>query len=443
MTDPTSELRFTSERIRALLRGLEGLTSGETDRRLEVSPLHDELDAIASGINVLAEELRRAHAWFADANFATAFRSNPCAMTITRLSDARFVDVNAGFERQTGYRRDEVMGRSIQEFGMWIDPDDLGAIAAALQDGGRLDSREVRFRTRGGRLATAVYSADIITFGDERCVLAVGLDVTDRKNTEMQAAALREELAHLGRVTMVDALTGSLAHEINQPLTAVMANAEAALRFLAAQPPRLRELGVTLNEIVNDNKRAGDVVQRMRTLLRKSPTLYEPVEVNSTVRDVVKLVQGNAAARRIALDVELGAGIDSVSGDRTQIQQVLLNLLLNAFDAVQTRDVIHRKVQVRTTRRDSEAVIEVTDQGAGLADEELALIFEPFFTTKRDGLGLGLSICRAIVGAHGGTLDAVRNPETGMTFSASFPICKRPGPDGTGPHAAARMQEQR
>jgi two-component system, LuxR family, sensor kinase FixL len=390
---------------------------------------------------VTADDRRQPALQQPDANFATAFHSNPCSMTITRLSDGRFQDVNQSFERQTGFRRDEVIGRTIEEFGLWIDPDDLAAVADELVSGGRPNNLEVRFRTKSGAAATCVYSADIITFGGEPCVLAVGLDVTERKNSEIQAAKLRDELAHLGRVTMLDALTGSLAHEINQPLTAVMANAEAALRFMSADPPRLRDLRETLNEIVSANKRAGEVVRRMRTLLKKSATLYEPIEVNSTVQDVLTLVQGNALGRRILLDVELASDLEPVLGDRIQIQQVVINLLLNAFDAVQEHEARDRRVRLRTARRGSTAVIEVSDYGAGLSDEALERIFEPFYTTKRDGLGLGLSICRAIVGAHGGMLDATRNPGRGLTFSAAFPLhCTLP--TAPQPSSFARLQER-
>ena len=192
---------------------------------------------------------------------------------------------------------------------------------------------------------------------------------------------------------------------------------------------------------MSDNRRAGDVLQRMRTLLKKGGTRYEPLEVNTTVTEVVKLVQGNAVGRRIALDVELASDIAPVMGDRIQVQQVVLNLLMNAFDAVQERDIDERRVCVRTAPREQAAVVEVTDRGSGLSDEALALIFEPFYTTKKDGMGLGLSISRAIVGAHGGSLDAMRNPEAGMTFSASFPFWQSLESAGPTTVGAQRLQE--
>jgi two-component system sensor kinase FixL len=293
---------------------------------------------------------------------------------------------------------------------------------------------------------------EISPFDDELDAIAFGINILVEKlgwaqarlaETERsQADELRGNLVHLGRVRMLDALSGSFAHEINQPLTAVMANAEAGMRLLAAQPPRLLELRETLDEIRRDNKRASDVMQRVRMLVKKRATLFEPVEVNATVNEVVTLIQGNAAGRRIVLDVDLAPGIDPVLGDRIQIQQVVLNLLLNAFDAVQERGTALRHVQLRTTRRDLTAVIAVVDQGFGLSDAEIPFLFEPFFTTKTQGLGLGLSICRTIVTAHGGTLHAARNPSAGMTFSACFPFHGKLDPMAPASSGAGQGQGQ-
>jgi C4-dicarboxylate-specific signal transduction histidine kinase len=246
-------------------------------------------------------------------------------------------------------------------------------------------------------------------------------DITERKRAETEIGALRDELAHLGRVTSLEALTGSLAHEINQPLTAVMTNADTGLRLIASQPPDLAELGRTLREIIKESQRAGDVLQRVRSLLKKESTRYESVDLNQTIREVVRLVQGTAISRRIVLDVDLSPAAKVVLGDRVQLQQVVLNLLLNAFDAVEAREPDARRVTLRTTTHDDQAVVAVIDQGVGLTDAGLSRMFEPFYTTKRDGMGLGLSICQAIVGAHGGALRAERNTDCGMTLLASFP----------------------
>lgn len=418
---------FGRQRVRDLLDGLERLAAGETQTDLPISPLHDELDAIAFAVNSLVSELRFAHARFTEServNFATAFHSNPCGMAIVRVSDGQFKDVNAAFERQTGFARDEVAGLTVHDLNVWIDPDDAAAISREIGSGGRCGGREIRFRDRNGQPSISVCSAEVITFQGEACVLAAGLDVTDRKHAETQAAALREELAHLGRVTMLDALAGSLAHEINQPLTAVMANTEAALQLLATHPLPLQEVRDTLNDILSDNKRAGEVVWRMAAMLKKGASQYEPIDVNRTVSEVITLVQSNAISRRISIDVRLDAGIDQVWGDRVQIQQVVLNLLVNAFDAVAECAPASRRVRIQTLARDRVAVIEVSDQGAGLSEDALAAVFEPFYTTKRNGLGLGLWICRGIVAAHGGTLDARPNHGPGMTFSTTLPAMR-------------------
>ena len=454
---PSSELTFARERIAALLHTLERLAGGDFEAAAALSPAHDELDGMATAINALGAQLRRGQLWrlaaerlgdtsrsqppaSPDPSFAAAFRSNPCLMTITNLSEGRFLDVNESFERHTGYQRDEVIGRIVAEIRMWVDPQDLTELGIAMRQG-KVGSREVRLRSKSGTLCTYVYSVEIIVFNGEPCVLGVGLDITLRKNAELQAASLGEQLAHLGRVTMLEALAGSLAHEISQPLTAVAANAEAAIRLLGTTPPPLDELGEALDEVRSDTRRASDVLLRIRTLLKHGTTPHDAVEVNSTVGDVVKLVRGNALGRRITLDVELAPRVEPVSGDRIQIQQVVLNLLMNAFDAVEGRNPADRRVRVQTTSDARVAAVDVSDHGEGLSDEALALIFEPFYTTKQDGIGLGLPICRRIVAAHGGTLEAKRNAGMGMTFSARFPIV---GPAAVERSAAgSQLLEQR
>ncbi len=271
------------------------------------------------------------------------------------------------------------------------------------------------------------FPAELWSYPQRRGAAVVGAvvgfsDITQRKEAEDKAAALSDELAHFNRVGMLMALTGALAHEINQPLTAVGVNVETALLLLGAKSLNLDELRETLRDIRSDNQRAGDVLQNVRGLLRRTPTRYEQVEINSTVADVVRLIQNSAVRRGILIDVDLTPEKRPVRGDRTQIQQVVLNLLMNACDAVQANQRPLRRVNLKTVARGDRMVVEVSDRGTGLSDDEVERAFEPFYTTKHDGMGLGLSICRSIVGAHGGTLDAARNPENGMTFSVTFPL---------------------
>jgi len=250
-----------------------------------------------------------------------------------------------------------------------------------------------------------------------------------REEAENRAAVLRDELAHLGRVGMLGALSGALAHEINQPLAAMRVNTEAALLLLGTQPAPLQDLRETLNDIRNDSRRAGEVLQHVRNLLKKEAASYGPVELNSTIVDVTRLMQGSAMKRGIQIDVQLGPGSKPVWGDPIQIQQVVLNLLMNACDAVQGNKKKPRTVHLMTGFSGERAVVAVRDNGPGLPDDAIERVFEPFYTTKRDGMGLGLSICRSIVLAHDGTLEAARNPEGGMTFSVTLPFVQ-PGMPG-------------
>jgi C4-dicarboxylate-specific signal transduction histidine kinase len=253
-------------------------------------------------------------------------------------------------------------------------------------------------------------------------VLSIVRDITERRRAELQARELRDELAHVGRVTTLAALTGSLAHEINQPLAAVMTNAQAARRLMAAPVPDLAELRAALADIVADNQRAAEVVKRLRSLLRKDTSEYAPVDVNDSIGEIIKVLQGDIASRRIALDVELAPDLPPVLGDRVQLQQVTLNLLMNAFEALERDDRSVKPVQIRTALADGMITVEVEDDGVGLTDEQLPRMFEPFYTTKPDGMGLGLAICQTILSAHDGSVDVSRNPGRGTTFSFSLPV---------------------
>ena len=250
-------------------------------------------------------------------------------------------------------------------------------------------------------------------------VLSIVRDITERRRAELQARELRDELAHVGRVTTLAALTGTLAHEINQPLAAIMTNAQAATRLIAAPVPDLVELRAALADIVSDNQRAADVVRRLRSLLKKDTSEYAAVNLNASIDEVIKVLQSDIVSRRIVLDLELAPNLPRVLGDRVQLQQVMLNLLMNAFEALE--NVAIKRVILRTDADDSTVRVSVIDHGVGLTDEQLPRMFEPFYTTKADGMGLGLAICQTIMNAHDGTVAVQRNVERGTTFSFSLP----------------------
>jgi two-component system sensor kinase FixL len=248
-------------------------------------------------------------------------------------------------------------------------------------------------------------------------VLASVIDIGARKALERAAAAQHDELAHLSRVAMLGELSGSLAHELNQPLTAILSNAQAAQRFLAQRPPRVDQIDEILADIVKSDHRARAVIQRLRAMLRKEESRLQALDLNDLVEESLRLMRSDLLNRGVTVVVDLEPGLPVVSGDRNQLQQVLLNFLMNACDAMDAQPQSERRLRV-VSRASAPGRVEiaVSDRGAGIAPSDLERIFEPFVTTKAKGLGLGLAICRSIVDAHGGRLWATNGADGGATL---------------------------
>jgi len=253
-------------------------------------------------------------------------------------------------------------------------------------------------------------------------VLASVVDITERRKIERTTARQRDELAHMSRVAMLGELSGSLAHELNQPLTAILSNAQAAQRFLAQSPPRVDKLAEILADIVKSDHRAGAVIQRLRSLLRKEDAQRRLLDLNEVVEESLRLLRSDLLSRRVAVDADLAEALPAVSGDRNQLQQVLLNLVINGCDAMDGREA-DRRLLVRT-RATAQGNVElsVSDRGEGIPAEDLDRVFEPFVTTKSQGIGLGLAICRSIVEAHSGRLWATNNADCGATLHCELPV---------------------
>ena len=259
--------------------------------------------------------------------------------------------------------------------------------------------------------------------GSANQVLGASTDVTPRKEAELTLRRQREEIAHVARVSALGELAASLAHELNQPLTAILSNAQAAQRFLSDKAPDLEEIREILKDIVADNSRAGEVIRRMRALVKKEDLNFIVLDLAGVIREVVQLVHSDAILRNVQVLLLTSSKLPLVRGDKVQLQQVVLNLLLNAFDAMKDASVAEREVVVRAETNGARAVeVAVRDRGAGLASDQLDKIFDPFFTTKREGLGMGLSISRSIIEAHGGHLWAKNNPDRGATFYFTVPF---------------------
>jgi len=253
-------------------------------------------------------------------------------------------------------------------------------------------------------------------------MLGVTIDITRRKQAELAVQQQRNELTHLSRVTTLGELSGSLAHELNQPLAAILSNAQAAQRFLARGNTDLAEIQDILKDIVSEDKRAVEVIQRLRLLLKKGEVQHLPVNLNKVVEEVLKIVNSDLMNHNITVNLDLDQKLPAVIGDRVQLQQVLLNLIMNACEAMSHTHAGRRRLFVRTEANDvDKALVSVGDQGPGIPSESLESIFEPFFTTKLQGMGLGLPICCTIVTAHGGHLWATNNTPSGAVFHFKLP----------------------
>jgi two-component system sensor kinase FixL len=243
--------------------------------------------------------------------------------------------------------------------------------------------------------------------------------VTLMRDKELEIIEQREELLHVTRVGKLAEFVSSLAHEISQPLTAILSYAQAAQRMLAGREPEIQQI---LSYIINDDQRATEVIRRLRSLLRKSKPEMKPLDINVIINETVMLIATDAAVRNDILKIELERDLPLVCGDRIQLQQVLLNLISNSFDALEGSKG-KREILILTLRKDTDTiVVEVKDSGCGIPAQNIPKLFTHFFTSKPDGLGMGLSISRSIVESHGGRLDVKNNPDRGATFYFTIPI---------------------
>jgi PAS domain S-box-containing protein len=251
----------------------------------------------------------------------------------------------------------------------------------------------------------------------------VGRHITERRLAEEALRAMQAELAHVNRVTTMGQLTASIAHEVNQPIAATVTNAQAALRWLRAQPPDLDEVRASLSRIVEDGKRAGNVIGGILALVHKVPPRKDRFDLNEAVLEMVVLTRSEVLKHGISLQTELAPGLPRVEGDRTQLQQVILNLIVNAIEAMGGFDEGTRELRINTERSAAGGVlVTVRDSGPGLDPADVEHVFTAFYTTKPKGMGMGLAICRSMVEAHGGRMWASANEPRGAVFQFTLPL---------------------
>jgi PAS domain S-box-containing protein len=385
------------------------------------SPSQAELRLIESAADIarIAIQHQRANQALRDseARNRAMLRAIPDWMFLTTV-DGTFLDYHAQDPSALHVPPAAFLGRNVAE----ILPPSVGQLLTHAF--GRVsvsDEPERLEYVLGPDGAERFFEACVVRCDGDK-VLSIVRDITDRRRAELETDAQRRELAHLSRVATLGELTGALAHELSQPLTAVRANAQAARHLLNREPLDLPELREALDDIVRNNRRAGTVIDRLRAMLRKEPPSFQPVDVNDVVRDVVDMAHSEILSRRINLTSRLTPEVPLVQGDRIQLQQVLLNLILNACDAMGEAAATGRQLVLATELTDGLVQLAVSDRGTGIPESQLERVFEPFVTFRSQGLGLGLAISRSIVSDHGGSIRAENNADGGATFRCFLPV---------------------
>jgi PAS domain S-box-containing protein len=421
--------RFRSRHTASLLKFHNQPRSGLLGDRLELHGLHkdgqefpveiilspldtDEGLLVCGSIRDVSER-KRAKEAIAESAEQVRLMADALPVFISYADvEQRYRFANHAFEEWLGVSREEIRGRTVKDV---IGEESYEAIQSHVEEAlaGRDVSYErdvlrrgVRHRLRVSLVPHRDRDGNVIG------VYALASDVTAQVNAEEESRRHREELARVSRVATVGELTASLAHELNQPLSAIISNAQASRRFLAGEEPDVQELRDALHDIIEDGKRAADVIRGLRALLQKGDIERRVLDLNEIIREVAALMHGELVAKSIRLELDLESALPPVVGDRIQLQQVFLNLILNGSDAMKDVAAAHRELVIKTAIDGADTVeIAVRDAGQGLDPDNADRLFEPFHTTKPDGLGMGLSINRSIVDAHGGRLWATQNPD--------------------------------
>jgi PAS domain S-box-containing protein len=354
----------------------------------------------------------------------SVFESSAIGVALADL-EGRFIATNPVFQKMLGYTEQEFEQLHFLDITVEEDRDLNSALVADLLDGKRREFEiEKQYRRKNGSLVSVRNSVSVVSGSDRvpRFLLALSEDVTRRHLAEAALDKARSELAHVARVTALSALTASIAHEVNQPLSGIVTNASTCLRMLDADPPNVEGARETARRTIRDGNRASDVITRLRALFGKKSTPFELFDLNEAAQEVIALSVSELQRNRVTLQSNLATDLPSVLGDRIQVQQVILNLIRNGLDAMSTVEDRQRELLVMTERDEGGgARLSVTDSGVGIDPQIEEKLFEPFHTTKGDGMGIGLSVSRSIMESHQGRLWAARNEGPGATFSFVLP----------------------
>jgi PAS domain S-box-containing protein len=354
------------------------------------------------------------------------FENSAIGVALTDLS-GRYLATNSAYQGMLGYTEEELCELTFLELTHEEYREANWRLITELLEGKRTQFQiEKQCRRKDGSLIWVSNNVSLVPGAKSmpRFIMALSEDITERKRAEEALRKTQSELAHVARAASLGEMTASIAHEVNQPLAAVVAYGHACLRWLSASPPNVPRAVEAAERIVKDGKDAGEIVRRVRALFKRTAPEKDQQDANEVVREVLRLLEGYPVRRHVAIETTLDPDLSPLVADRVQLQQLVLNLVLNALEALEPVSDRAKKVSIRSGRTEDDAVvIQVADNGIGLDHPETA--FEPFFTTKAEGMGLGLTICRSIVAAHGGRLSAERNVGFGTTFTVTLPVHPR------------------
>ena len=397
-----------AERTRALAQTNEELKKEIVERKAVEEKLRQE-----------EQELKRS-----EERWRSVFENSAVGVALAELN-GRIIAGNPVFQKMLGYTEQELQNLTFLDITREEDRAHNRMLINELLDGKREQFQiEKQYRRKDGQPVWVRNNVSIVqgTDGMPRFLMALSEDITQRKLSEEALAKARSELANMARITSLGVLTASIAHEVNQPLSGIITNAGTCLRMLSADPPNVDGARETVRRTIRDGNRASDVISRLRTLYSKKEPSPETMDLNEAAREVITLSLSDLQRSGVILRNELGDNLPLVVGDRIQLQQVILNLLRNAADAMSTIDDRPRELVIRTERDEGDQVrLSVKDSGVGLTPQASDRLFDAFYTTKTDGMGIGLSVSRSIIDAHQGRLWATQNDGPGSTFSFAIP----------------------
>jgi PAS domain S-box-containing protein len=367
------------------------------------------------------------------------FEIAPVGIATIDFERRRYLTANESFQRMTGYTEEELRNLTTLEL---THEDDRAAMQERIDSGDIGVLQRKRYRRKDGEVVWADVTSFVIPATDSTPAFrgTVIVDITDRKRAEAALQQAQADLARLNRVMLLGEMTASIAHEVNQPIAATVTNAHAGLRWLDAQPPDLEEARQALGRIVRDGNRAGEVIDRIRALVKKVPPRRDRSDINEAIREVIALTQTEVQQNRVRLQTRLADDLPLVPADRVQLQQVIMNLIINAIEAMAAASDGRRELTIVSGIDDTSGVsVDVRDTGPGLEPEKLDRLFQSFYTTKPDGIGMGLAISRSIAEAHGGRLSAAPNQPHGAVFRFTLPAEEKSS-EGTRSHRVGTMR---